>query len=214
MKKTFFLLLLALASSTAAFSQAAPGGAQSSKDYTGGGTTESGNTGFGVKGGYSLANFFGSGKDAIPKRDNLNTYHAGVYGQFGFNDFSSVQVELLYSRKGIRYDSGSGINDLRLDYLALPILYVGNITNNFSFHIGPELALLTKVKDGTRDVDIKSAGYNSFDVSGVAGLEYRIGPARVGARYDLGLARVINTAGVDRITNQVLQLYVGVGLTQ
>ncbi|GAB3577173.1 porin family protein [Hymenobacter daeguensis] len=214
MKKTLLILLLAIASAPAVFAQAAPGGATSSKDYTGGATTDSRNTGFGIKGGYNLANFFGSGKDLIPKRDNLNTFHAGAYGQFGFNNFSSVQVELLYSRKGVRYDDGSGLKDLRLDYLALPILYVGNITDNFSFHIGPELALLTKVKEGDNDVDIKSGGYNSFDVSGVAGLEYRLGPARLGARYDLGLARLVNTAGVDRITNQVLQLYVGIGLTQ
>lgn len=214
MKKTLLFLLLAMASAPAVFAQAAPGGATSSKDYTGGKSAESGNTGFGIKGGYNLSNFFGEGKDNIPKRENLNTYNAGLYGQFGLNNFSSIQVELLYSRKGIRYDEGAGQTTLRLDYLALPILYVGNITDKFSFHVGPELALLTKIQDGGQDLDIKASGFNSFDVSGVAGLEYRVGPARLGARYDLGLARVIDTAGVGRITNQVLQLYVGIGLTQ
>lgn len=214
MKKTLLIILLAIASAPAVFAQAAPGGATSSKDYTGGKVTDSGNTGFGVKGGYSLANFFGEGKDIFLKRDNLNTYNVGAYGQFGFNDFSSLQVELLYSRKGIRYDGGTGLKDLRLDYLALPILYVGNITDKFSFHVGPELALLTKIKDGDKDLDIKGNGFNSFDVSGVAGLEYRLGPARVGARYDLGLARVASDSKVGRITNQVLQVYLGIGLTQ
>jgi hypothetical protein len=216
MKKTLLFLLLALVSAPAVFGQAAPGGALSSKDYTGGKSAESGNTGFGIKGGYNLSNYFGAGKDnGVTKRDNLNTYHAGVYGQFGFNDFSSVQVELLYSRKGIRYDNGAGITDLRLDYIALPVLYVGNITDKFSFHVGPEVALLTKVQDGDQDKDIQANGYNSVDVSGIAGLEYRIGPARLGARYDLGLARVVDKgAGVGRISNQTLQLYVGIGLTQ
>ena len=195
-----------------------------SKDYTGGGTTDSRNTGFGVKGGYNLSNFYGSGKDFSPgNRNNLNTFHAGAYGQFGFNNFSSVQIELLYSRKGIQTDDGNaGKSDLRLDYLSLPILYVGNVTENISFHIGPEISLLTKVKNGDKDFDLKANGFNSLDFGGVAGLEARIGPARVGARYDLGLGRVIkdNTlfpgfrGNDESIHNQTFQVYVGIGLTQ
>ena len=216
-------MLLAVASSTAAFAQARPGGSMTSKDYTGGGTTDSRNTGFGIKGGYSLANFYGTGKDMIPGRDNLNTYHAGLYGQLGFNSFSSVQVELLYSRKGVRYTDGTKKTDLRLSYLSLPVLYVGNVTENISFHLGPQISLLTKVLNDGLDEDLKVNGYNSVDFGGVAGLEARVGPARIGARYDLGLGRIIKddakyvgTATGDKssIHNQTLQLYVGIGLTQ
>ncbi len=216
-----------MASVPAVFGQARPGGATTSKDYTGGAVTDSRNTGFGVKGGYNLSNFYGSGKDVFPGgRNSLNTFHAGVYGQFGFNDFSSVQVELLYSRKGIRSNTGAGDFDRRLDYLSLPVLYVGNLTRDFSFHVGPEISLLTKVKSNGNDQDLEANGYNSVDFSGVAGLEYRIGPARVGARYDLGLGRVgkdgtkftssIAAAnGSDTsVHNQTFQVYVGIGLTQ
>lgn len=223
MKKTLLFLLLAVASSPAAFAQARAGGATSSKDYTGGGTTDSRNTGFGIKGGYSLSNFYGNGKDLIPGRDNLNTYHAGVYGQFGLNNFSSVQVELLYSRKGARYNNGSNNKtDLRLNYLSLPVLYVGNITDNISFHLGPQLSLLTKVLNDGKDEDLKANGYNSLDLGAVAGLEARIGPARVGARYDLGLSRIKQddvkytgtTGDKSSLHNQTFQVYVGIGLTQ
>ena len=217
-------MLLAVASSSAAFAQARPGGSMSSKDYTGGGTTDSRNTGFGVKGGYSLSNFYGSGKDLIPSRNSLNTFHAGVYGQLGFNAFSSMQIELLYSRKGIQYNNGSGgKTDLQLNYLSLPILYVGNVTENISFHLGPQVSLLTKVVNDGKDEDLKANGYNSVDFGGVAGLEARVGPARIGARYDLGLARIIKddaqyvgTATGDKssIRNQTFQVYVGIGFTQ
>ena len=217
-------MLLAVASSSAAFAQARPGGSISSKDYTGGGTTDSRNTGFGIKGGYSLANFYGSGKDLIAGRSSLNTYHAGVYGQLGFNSFSSVQVELLYSRKGIRYNNGNGgTSDLNLNYLSLPIMYVGNVTENISFHVGPQVSLLTKVVNDGKDEDLKTFGYNSLDFGGVAGVEARVGPARIGVRYDLGLGRIIKddaqyvgTATGDKssIHNQTFQVYVGIGLTQ
>jgi hypothetical protein len=224
MKKTFLFMLLAMASSSAAFAQARSGGSTTSKDYTGGTAADSRNTGFGIKGGYSLSNFYGSGKDFFPgSRNNLHTFHAGAYGQFGFDSFSSIQVELLYSRKGIQTDNGNaGKSNLRLDYFSLPVLYVGNVTENISFHIGPEISLLTKVKNGDKNEDLGANGYNSIDFGGVAGLEARIGPARLGVRYDLGLGRVIkeNTVvvgskGTDSsIRNQTLQVYVGIGLSQ
>ena len=62
MKKTLLFLLLGLASSTAAFAQARPGGSLSSKDYTGGKTTESGNTGFGVKAAGRISDFSGESR--------------------------------------------------------------------------------------------------------------------------------------------------------
>ncbi|MBF9219694.1 outer membrane beta-barrel protein [Hymenobacter ruricola] len=207
MKKIFLFLLLAVASAPAAFAQAAPGGAQSSKDYTGGATAESGNTGFGVKGGYSLANVYGD--DAGTGRSSSNSFHAGLYGQFGFNDFSSIQAEVLYSRQGTKFKDG--VDNLRLDYLSVPVLYVGNITDKFSFHIGPQASILTKVVSGDKDLDINDNGFQSFDLSGVGGLEYRIGPARLGARYNLGLTKISKEA---KVYNNVLQVYVGFGFTQ
>ena len=232
MKKTLLLLLLAIGSAPAAFAQARPGGSLSSKDYTGGAVTNSRNTGFGAKGGYSLTNFYGSGKDILPGRDNLNTFHAGVYGQFGFNNFSSTQVELLYSRKGVRSKIGgsSAASDLRLDYLSLPILYVGNVTDNISFHIGPQISLLTNVYSGGKNLALDVNGFSSVDFGGVAGAEVRIGPARLGARYDLGLSRVFKkdatyfkefagysgtlTDDNTNIHNRTFQVYIGLGLTQ
>ncbi|UOQ98968.1 PorT family protein [Hymenobacter sp. 5317J-9] len=207
MKKILLFLLLAVASSPAAFAQAAPGGALSSKDYTGGATTESGNTGFGVKGGYNLANVYGD--DAGSGRSSSNTFHAGLYGQFGFNDFSSIQVEALYSRQGTKFTDG--VDNLRLDYLSVPVLYVGNITDAFSFHIGPQASVLTKVVSGDKDLDINDNGFKSFDLSGVGGLEYRIGPARLGARYNLGLTKIAKDA---KVYNNVFQVYLGFGFTQ
>jgi hypothetical protein len=215
MKKLLLLLSLAVFSAPAAFAQARAGGELSSKDYTGGGTTDSRNTGFGIKGGYNLSNVYGDGTKGVGISTS-NTFHAGLYGQFGFNNFASVQVEALYSRKGFE-TSGS---DLRLDYLEVPILFVGNITETLSFHIGPQISLLTKVKEGDNDVSINGNGYNSLDYGAVGGVEARLGPARIGARYDLGLGKVYDidksslTGVSDRISNGTFQVYVGIGFTQ
>ena len=214
MKKLFLLALLAIASLTEAFAQARAGGELSSKDYTGGGVTSSRNTGFGIKGGYNYANLYGDGADGLNLQAS-KTFHAGAYGQFGFNNFASVQVEILYSRKGAKSD-GAGAEDLRLDYLQVPVLFVGNITETLSFHVGPQVSLLTKVKQGSEDVAIDAAGFNSLDYGAVGGVEARLGPARLGARYDLGLANIIEDKSIssDKVRTGTFQVYLGIGFTQ
>jgi hypothetical protein len=232
MKKIFLFLLLAVASGPAAFAQAAPGGAQSSKDYTGGAVTDSRNTGFGVKGGYNLSGIRGDDVTGI-NRNSANGFHAGVYGQFGLNDFSSIQAELLYSRLGFAADftptgSTSKVTQtFHLDYISLPIMYVGNFTDNLSFHVGPQVSLLVNANNGS-SLDFAANGIHSFDYGGVGGLEARIGPARVGARYNLSLGKLFkspdnpNAASAyvasqyknSNIYNNLLQIYVGIGFTQ
>ncbi len=227
MKNLLLTLMLGAVAAPAALAQARAGGNLSSVDYTGGAVTETRNTGFGIKGGYNLTNLYGGGKDQL-RPDALSSYHAGVYGQFGFNQFSSVQVELLYSRKGyVANSAAAGQYTTHLDYLELPILYVGNFTKNLSFHIGPQVALLSNAKLGDQSIAIAAGGFNSFDYGAVGGLEARFGPARLGVRYDLGLGSVYkdgvtvtyrSTKVADlastNIHNQTFQVYLGVGFTQ
>ena len=234
MKKTILLLALAGAAAGQARAQ---GGGLSSKSYDNGSSgTESRNTGFGIKGGYNVSSLNGSGASLFPNKNSLSAFNAGVYGQFGFSNFASLQVEVLYIRKGFRTEQGSvtaggvttayAARDNRLDYLELPIMFVGNITETLSFHLGPQVSLLTKVKSGDEDLDLSANGYNSLDYGAVGGVEARLGPARLGVRYDLGLGKIYkdgtvvkynNTAlfasGISdsNIHNQSFQVYLGLG---
>ncbi|GAA3974435.1 hypothetical protein GCM10022407_20160 [Hymenobacter antarcticus] len=194
----------------------------SSKDFTGGGVTSSRNTGFGIKGGYNLNGLRGDDISGI-NRNSRSDFHAGVYGQLGFNEFSSIQTELLYSRQGFEANTGAGgaRQRFRMDYVMLPIMYVGNVTETISFHVGPQVSLLTNIRNNEQTLDIAANGFNSFDFGGVGGLEARVGPARVGARYNLSLGKIFedgNTkAGAfanSKLYNNLLQVYVGIGFTQ
>lgn len=231
MKKTLLFLLLAVATSGTAFAQARPGGSLSSKDYTGGKSTDSGNTGFGVKGGYNFSRPYG---DDIPNGSAYHDFHAGVYGQFGFNNFSSVMVELLYNRKGYNSDvtSYNGTQQVKTNqatkmaYFELPILYVANLTDHFAVHIGPQVSLLTNAKSGDKILGLAENGFNTVDFGGIVGGAYQVGPARIGARYDLSFGKIFDTstkfnfagsttpAYNPSIHNQVIQLYVSVGFRQ
>ena len=232
MKKLFFLFALALATGPQAKAQ----GGLSSKEYDNGASgTESRNSGFGVKGGYNVSYLQGSSVDLLPNANSLAAFNAGVYGQFGFTNFASLQVELLYSRKGYRTDASAGTGpggsypafDTRLDYIQLPVLFVGNFTETLSLHLGPQMSLLNKVTQGGQNLDLNANGYNSLDYGAVGGVEARLGPGRLGVRYELGLGSVykdgtvvkyqgtpvtLSGAGTDgNIHNQTFQVYLGLG---
>lgn len=226
MKKITLLLAAFAASFSLAHAQVRPGGAMSSTDYFRS-SSDSRNNGFGVKGGFNLTNVHGDDKGGIPARENLNTFHAGLYAQFGLNSKVAIQPELLYSRQGYRYkQNATGEQRVnRLDYLKLPVLLTYNFLDNVSVHVGPQIALLTKVKNAGVDQSLDNYGYNSLDYGVVGGAEFRVGPARIGGRYDLGLAKIRKdgypTAGPvgqinvpsGEVRNQAFQVYVGLGIS-
>ncbi len=233
MKKTILFLTLAAAAATPAFAQ----GGMSSTDYASGSSgNESRNTGVGIKGGYNVAYVKGSDTNLVPNANSLKAFNAGVYTQFGFNNFASLQIEVLYSRKGYHTDAGSVTTgsgatavtttyqgfDNRLDYIELPVMFVGNLTETLSFHLGPQVGVLTKVLRDGQNLDLKANGYNSLDYGVVGGAEARLGLGRLGVRYELSLADLYQSGaslkyGTTAITtngnvrNQTLQVYLGIG---
>ena len=227
MRNLFLLLALALATGPLAWAQ----GGLTSKDYDNGATgTESRNTGFGLKGGYNVSSLGGSGADLFPNKNSFAAFNAGAYAQFGFTNFASLQVELLYIRKGYHTDAGTTAtgaatiaHDTRLDYFELPVLLVGNLTETLSLHVGPQVALLTKVFNDGQNLDLNANGYNSLDYGVVGGAEARLGLARLGVRYDLGLGSIYKTGAAvpygttallvsdGSVHNQCIQVYLGIG---
>ncbi|HEX8428351.1 porin family protein [Hymenobacter sp.] len=230
--KKLFLLLAICSCSFAATAQQSVDGVRSSTDYAPS-TSDSRNNGFGIKGGFNLVDLHGSDTEKYTDLSNLKTFHAGVYAQFGINDKISIQPELLLSRKGFDDKEGpvmvigpgptppvsSTRRETRLDYIQVPVLFVYNFLDNVSVHIGPQASLLVRVKDAGEEKSIASGGFHSLDYGVVGGLEARVGPARVGARYDLGLADIYKDSSsasqsiYKDVKNGVFQLYVGIGFT-
>jgi hypothetical protein len=227
--KHLALLLAGCALSATALAQTdGPSGVRSSTDYSAG-TSDSRNNGFGVKGGFTASNFRGDDKQNFGNEGIYNTFHAGVYAQFGFNDKFSLQPEVLYSRQGFKgsnvVNPTQGTYTTRLDYIQVPVLLVYNFLDNVSLHVGPQVSLLTKVKEGDRerklsdDNNIHGYSYNSLDYGLAAGLEARVGPARVGGRYSAGFADIIKdpsttaAQSINNIKNGMFQVYVGLGIS-
>lgn len=226
--KHIALLLAGCAFSATAVAQTdGPAGVRSSADYSSA-ASDSRNNGFGIKGGFTAAHFRGDDKKNYGNEDVYNTFHAGAYAQFGFSDKFSIQPELLYSRQGFKGSNpGSttpGTYTTRLDYIQLPVLLVYNFLDNVSIHAGPQVSLLTKVQENgverkiANDNNVYNYAYNSLDYGLAAGIEARVGPARVGGRYVAGFSDILqdpkNAAAqsVTNIKNGAFQVYVGIGI--
>lgn len=222
--KKLFLFLSICSFGFAAMAQQSVDGVRSSTDYAPS-TSDSRNNGFGIKGGLNLIDLHGSDTENYSDLSNLKTYHVGVYAQFGLNDKVSIQPEILFSRKGFddRASSTGSTNnpvrETRLDYVQVPVLFVYNFLDNVSVHVGPQASLLVRVKDQDVEKSIDGAGFHSLDYGVVGGLEARVGPARLGARYDLGLAKIYDDPSASgrqafsNVKNGAFQVYVGIGFT-
>jgi hypothetical protein len=154
-----------------------------------------------------------------------------VYAQFGLTPKTSIQLEALYSRQGFKAASSyrptgmQGTYTTSLDYIQVPVMFVYNFVDNVSIHVGPQVSLLVNAKEDGTAVNIANRNYNSLDYGAVAGLEARVGPARVGGRYVLGLGDIYNDPKIengvslpdnhlDNIKNGVIQVYVAFGFAQ
>ena len=232
------LLAASLLSVPALAQTTGPTGLPSSTDYSAGSNgSDSRNTGFGIKGGFTASNFRGDDKKNYADEGIYNTFHAGIYTQYGFNDKFSIQPELLYSRQGFAGNNGLpnaqgqkivGAYNTRLDYIQVPVLLVYNFLDNVSVHVGPQVSLLTKVRENgverkiANDDNKYSYAYNSLDYGLAAGLEARLGPARVGGRYVAGFNEIIKdqdlaktgNKAISDIKNGAFQVYVGIGFNR
>ncbi|UPL48727.1 porin family protein [Hymenobacter sublimis] len=209
-------------------------GLRSSTDYAPGTGSDSRNNGFGIKVGLNSAHVRGDEKKNYGDVGTYKNFHAGAYAQFGFNDKFSVQPEILYTRQGFEGSSAARNNTgtyfTRLDYVQVPVLLVYNFLDNVSVHVGPQVSLLTKVREGGQERKIADENdasgnpiygysYSSLDYGLAAGLEARVGPARVGGRYVAGFNDIIKdptragTQAIDNIKNGAFQVYVGIGIS-
>ena len=218
MKKSFLTLLGLVAISTTAVAQ------QEVK--------------FGPKAGINFANLSGDVED----NKMLIGFHVGAFAEIMFSDKFAIQPEVLYSVQGGRYEdseSGPGFSyeeetKWNLHYINVPIMakyyiipsvaieagpYVGfNIKSEAKSEGSATIAGVTVNEDETEDM---KKGTNSIDFGLGAGASFNMDNGLfVGARYNLGLAKISKDAKwtegnsefestKEDIKNGVIQISVG-----
>ena len=167
---------------------------------------------FGVKAGVSLANITG---DGTSDSKNLVGATAGLMADFGFNDLISFHPELLYSQKGVKFESGGSTAKVRLSYLDIPLLLRVK-TQGLFFEAGPQVGFLLAQKN---EVTLSGYGSNSnsstdgtrkVDIGYIAGVGYQLPQGlEFGIRYNGGISDLADHSTDMKQRNSVFQLQVG-----
>lgn len=184
--------------------------------------------GLGIKAGFNFADVSNA------SQINANTrvgFHVGLLYSPSSKIFGS-RTELVYSRHGYNYGSGSNTGSVNLDYVMLTQMLAINITKYVQIQVGAYTSYLlsanadsSHTSTGNAQYDQLLSFYNRFDYGYGGGLE--IHPYKgilVGARYQVSLADLYkqpssfgsgmppsfipNTSSID-LKNNVVQLFLG-----
>lgn len=150
----------------------------------------------GLKAGANYSNFSNAGFNT----EGLVGYHGGLIVNFELNKNLSIQEEFLYSTQGAKLkDKTFGKDDLKLNYLSVPLVLKYHSNIGIYAEAGPQVGILAS--------DVKDTPFDKFaakiDAGVVAGLGYqfRSGPVKglgIGARYYYGFMDVgkFNSSGI------------------
>ena len=147
-------------------------------------------------------------------------YQLGGFAEIDFNEHIGIQPEILFSQtntkavsefKAIYQDIGSVItndnNEVKLNYLSIPILLRINAGKLLTFHVGPQFSILMNA-----DENLLENGQDAFkkgDFAAVAGAQVNLGTLRVFGRYNIGLSDINDIDNKDKWKSQQIQLGIG-----
>ena len=160
----------------------------------------------GLKGGANISNFTGGDFSDVEKKALIG-FHAGGYLSFGIGNFY-IQPELLVSTAGAKYENAGESENLKLTYIALPVMLKYRSAGGFYFELGPQVAF--KISEDVHEQTIGDFAKN-LDLSLGAGLGYQLGGGfGIGGRYLVGISKVGDfdaSSGIDPdFKNSIIQV--------
>jgi len=183
---------------------------------------QGGGIGIGVKAGLNFAN--------VTKASSINNssrtgFNAGIFIAPPSRGIISSRTEIIFSKQGYNYKTGSTTGNVDLNYLMLPQYMVINITRYFQIQLGGQMAILLNANVDSNSNNAAVAGgkimdfYNRFDYGYGGGIE--VHPASgllIGARINISLSDMYKQPepgqqpsflpSID-VKNNVFQAYLG-----
>jgi hypothetical protein len=178
----------------------------------------------GIKGGINFANVSNAKSFSSSSRSG---FHVGLMLAPPSKNIISSRTELIFSRQGYDYKSGSNTGNVDLDYIQFGQMMSVNITKYFSLLFGAQTAYLLNAKvdsttngssTGNPSVDGIMNLYNRFDYGFALGAEgHPFKGLILGMRYNISLNKLYESANTGQMPsftsndakNNVVQLYVG-----
>lgn len=151
---------------------------------------------YGVRGALNISNL-DFDPDADFENKHRNGFAFGGFVEFGFSDTVSLLTELQWSAEGGKDE------DLRADYIQLPIQLRLSASDRLSFGVGPQVALKTWKNEDA---------FSTFVFSGVLCTEYMItSDLFVDARFSFGLTNILDEDMTNSSAkNNVIQFGLGI----
>lgn len=161
----------------------------------------------GIKGGYNLASAQFDGDGDVNQRHG---FHVGFYNEIFLRQHFAIQTELLYSQQGYKIETNNGDFTQKLDYLNLPVMFKGYLSDNFYLEAGPQIGIAVS---HTEEIDTDffdtsdEVTPNDFDWGANVGTGFKTDSGlNIGVRYYFGLNNVYDE---DDQRNRVLQVSLG-----
>jgi hypothetical protein len=186
----------------------------------------------GIKGGLNVTDM------SVDKWDDRNMkagLHAGLYLKFPFISRLSLQPEILYSRKGVKFSFAGELPEfemipdesvLSLDYFELTMMLAYQVYRGLNLHLGPYTGFLIDADIETRENLPELPGFENIsqvarrnfiqrDIGLSAGLELDFWSYKFGFRYSHGFTRVAQRNDVTYLLlgnakNMVTQVYIAI----
>lgn len=161
---------------------------------------------FGVKGGLNLSTVAYINTENSKARLGWN---AGALFEIPIQEDLFIRPEVLYSSKGFAYNATGFANpgSLRLNYIAVPVLFGYHPSNKTSLLFGPEFGFLRKAASKSQGITEDMTNfYRRFDLGVDLGLAYQVNQF-LGAeiRYNYGFKDLVNIVYQDAAGNIVAQ---------
>ena len=164
---------------------------------------------FGLKGGLNFAN--------VTKASSINNssrtgFHVGVFLAPPSGGIIGSRTELIYSRQGYDYKSGTNTGNVNLDYIMLPQYMSINITKYFSIMLGGQMAYLLNAKADSTATNSQTGNpyadgimkfYNRFDYGYGGGIEiHPVSGLLIGARVNISLSKLYDVNAYSSSTGE------------
>ncbi|HEV3224281.1 MAG TPA: outer membrane beta-barrel protein [Puia sp.] len=151
----------------------------------------------GVKAGWNFTNVTSV---ASVNSKSASGFNVGAFFTTPYRNIIGNKTELIYSKQGYNYSTGSATGKVNLEYIMLPSFICINITKFFQIYAGEEMAYLINANaDSTSSSNSGMSGsynqilsyYNRFQFALGGGVEvHPISGLLVGARFNFSLTNL------------------------
>lgn len=146
-------------------------------------------------------------------------YHLGAFVTIGLGGRFSIQPEVLFNQYQTKTDSSfkaiyqnafSGDNNVKLNYLSIPLVLNYKLGSLLSLQAGPMFSVL--MDQNKNLLQNGKAAFDNGDFSMLGGAQLSLGKIKLNGRYVVGLNNINDIDNQDKWKAQGWQLSIGLGL--